>query len=1162
MRIQQLHLAAFGPFTDRSLDFDGVGLHIVYGRNEAGKSSALRGLKALLYGVDMNTADNFVHAYGKLRIGGWLRMLDGRELRFVRRKGRKDTLLTPADEVLDEQLLTPFLGGVNSQLFEMLFGIDHQALVQGGQEILEQRGEVGQALFSAALGSHALHAVLTQLDDEAKRLFLPAGSKPLINAAIRSHAKLKGEIKKCSLSSRQWDEQRQSFERTAQALEAIQSELFSRRIEVNRLQRIQRVLPKLAGRRELLQELESLGDPVALSEDFSKRRQQTVNRLETAQAMVGRAASALKGLRQELEGLSINRALLEQAEGIEDLHARLGGHRKAQQERPHLEAEHQQRLTDAAYMLKEIRPDLQLKEVGQLRFVAAMRQTISATGSQKAVLVSALKQVESNLVKTESRLQVIRQERADSPQSASSDALCRAIAAARKQGDLDAAVFSVQSELAASLAACADDLSRLILWDGPLEAVAGLALPNSENIDRFEALYDELRSHSRQLEREREQTAGKLQETQLKLDEIRRTGAVPTEADLVDSRSQRDGMWQLLRRHWIEGEDVSAEADRFQAEGGLPDAFEKSMVGADDLSDRLRREADRVAEMAGLQAREERGELQMAEIAGKIAASEVDKYRFDAEWKALWAPSGITPRTPREMRIWLNDFVQLRVRVVELNALRRKAAELEQMRNRHIEQLDRQLLELGKPASNTALLEPLLLECEAVARQLDESKQRQDMLDKEIRERQADVAALTEERRLATHALDAWKSQWGESMQRFGLGRDASPAEANDYIERVKALLVLNVEVEKLEIRIKANDREAAAFRSRVRGVSAAVAPELAGLAAHDAVVRLNWLLSENRLRETRWQQVQAQIEQAVQEINESNALIQSMTERLDSLCAEAKCASRDELEAAERKSAHYLGIRQSIVSLEQQILEMGEGATVVELEAESAGTDPDRLPGRIADLKNRIDNELEPKRTKLAESKGREERELELMDGSDRAAILADQAQAALAAIRTDAERYVQMKLAGRVLRDQIEYYRKQNQGPLVRRAGEHFATLTLGSFEGLMTDFNAKDESVLAGVRPGGGKVHVEAMSSGTRDQLYLALRLASLEKYMESSEPMPFIVDDVLVDFDDERSLAALGVLAALAAKTQVILFTHHSRVVEQAQQIHLPVPVQSL
>ncbi len=183
-------------------------------------------------------------------------------------------------------------------------------------------------------------------------------------------------------------------------------------------------------------------------------------------------------------------------------------------------------------------------------------------------------------------------------------------------------------------------------------------------------------------------------------------------------------------------------------------------------------------------------------------------------------------------------------------------------------------------------------------------------------------------------------------------------------------------------------------------------------------------------------------------------------------------------------------------------------------------------------------------------------------MDGSDNAALLADQAHGIIATIRSEVERYVHMKLASKILHDQIERYRRENQGPLLKRASEHFSALTLGSFEGLITDFNDMDEPVLAGIRPGGVRVYVEGMSSGTRDQLYLALRLASLEKYMESAEPMPFIVDDVLVDFDDARSKAALNALAELAEKTQVILFTHHSQVVKQSKELESVVQVHSL
>ena len=96
-------------------------------------------------------------------------------------------------------------------------------------------------------------------------------------------------------------------------------------------------------------------------------------------------------------------------------------------------------------------------------------------------------------------------------------------------------------------------------------------------------------------------------------------------------------------------------------------------------------------------------------------------------------------------------------------------------------------------------------------------------------------------------------------------------------------------------------------------------------------------------------------------------------------------------------------------------------------------------------------------------------------------------------------------------------------------------------------------KSEPILVGIRPDGKLITVEGMSDGTRDQLYLALRLATLEYRLESNEPMPFIVDDILVNFDDYRSRAALEALGELAEKNQVILFTHHQSIVDQAETL---------
>jgi len=74
---------------------------------------------------------------------------------------------------------------------------------------------------------------------------------------------------------------------------------------------------------------------------------------------------------------------------------------------------------------------------------------------------------------------------------------------------------------------------------------------------------------------------------------------------------------------------------------------------------------------------------------------------------------------------------------------------------------------------------------------------------------------------------------------------------------------------------------------------------------------------------------------------------------------------------------------------------------------------------------------------------------------------------------------------------------------------------------------------------------------MSTGTADQLYLALRVASIEDYLERAEALPFVADDLFINFDDDRAAAGFRLLGQLAEKTQVLFFTHHQHLVEIAE-----------
>ena len=103
MKIKSLNLAAFGPFTDLkiNLESDKPGLHLIYGPNEAGKSSTLRGLKAWLFGFPERTADNFLHPNPQLLVGGSLLKDDSSEITFFRRKKRKADLYDQNDSMLE-----------------------------------------------------------------------------------------------------------------------------------------------------------------------------------------------------------------------------------------------------------------------------------------------------------------------------------------------------------------------------------------------------------------------------------------------------------------------------------------------------------------------------------------------------------------------------------------------------------------------------------------------------------------------------------------------------------------------------------------------------------------------------------------------------------------------------------------------------------------------------------------------------------------------------------------------------------------------------------------------------------------------------------------------------------------------------------------------------
>lgn len=1154
MRFLTLRLSAFGPFTDLDLDLSAGhhGLHIIHGPNEAGKSASLRALAGLLFGIPASTPDSFLHDYRSLRIGATLLHSDGSRIEIVRRKGNKDTLLDPSGSPLPDGTLAKYLGGIDETLFSMMFGLNHTGLLQGGEEILRGGGALGESIFTAGLGATHLGDVLRGLSDEADRLFKPKGSLQAIAQSLTAYKEAKEKLQDAALPSRLWLAEEQAFRQASTRKAALDDELRRLSAEKTRLDRFLKALPLLAQRTEHLARRAALGNVRLLPQDFAKTRRDLTLKRAALTEQERSATRLVADLDEKLNVVLVDQTLLDHEPDIREIHERLGTYRKAARDIVRLETERQQLIHEAELLLRDIRPELEIDKVEALRLTAARRTRIRHLAAQSQAHEARSERSREDVRRIRERLRATETALTEQPSPRDPEPLRAILVEVQRQGSLEDELNRILSKLHAESDQASVDLARLGLWQGDLAAIERLPMPSQETVDHFDREIEQARStlaHAGDRARELDDA---LSEVDRKIETLQLHGPVLTETDLEQARQHRDRGWSLVRRAWLEGITDPEGATTYDPERPLPEAFEASIRETDAVSDRLRREANRMAELATLLA--QKGQLTelSARNRADLEAGEAHLAGLQKDWCAAWVPSGVIPLTPKEMRSWIIRKDKLAAAAQTQRRDSESVAQLKQQIDTWRSLLMARVEELapGAAAEHVSLAH-LLDRCTAEVHRVQEmSRARQDLIQAaETLKRDLDDAVRTAER--ASHDLARWLQDWTESMAGLGLPPATLPLEATALIERIEELFKHVDKAETLAARCESATRDRQRFEEDALALAARLAPEIAAhppdqitaelYGRHQKAAKDSAARSEMEAHRTQHLQIQLAARNQLQEI----------AVQLQELCLQAGCPHPEDLEDAEEKSRQAVALQREIESVEKQLLELSAGATLDAFAREASLLDPDLLPQRIREITERIDT-LEPERTEALAAALRAEHNLARMDGRADAAEAAERAQSALARIREDANAYVRLKLAHSILVREIERYRSENQGPLLRRAGELFQRLTLGSFASLQADYSEQDEPILVGVRPSGRHVLVAGMSEGTRDQLYLCLRLASLEHHASRNEAIPFVVDDILVNFDDRRVRAALQVLEEVSRLTQVILYTHHDHLVQLARQ----------
>ena len=1169
MRFDALYLSAVGPFTDRRLDLSAGhhGVHVIYGRNEAGKSSSLRAVRALLFGFEKNSTDNFVHSYEQLRVGADVRVSDGSTLTCYRRKGIRNTLLSGQGQVLGDECLDKLLHGMTEIEFVHFFGIDHQSLVQGGLELLQTHGREAEALFSSGIGSSALPQVRKQLEAESTALFSARGSKPAINTLGRELDELRKSEREVTLLASHWDEARRAVERITRELVGLDDDLHTARSRHRVLDRLRRILPLVVKRSELLGKMIDLGDLVSLADDFSARRVKAEEQRRAAVQDHAGAEARLERARHDIDAVVIDDALLARHEIIEGLHARLSVNRKAAEDCRVLAREEARLLAQigackvslgAAWQTDAFERALWLQP--KLGALIAQKQ---AADPVVALLQKQLADAEHSRISQQREMDALAQQ---AQLNISTAALRDAVHLARSVADIDSRLTSMQIATRTHARKCSESLSALGRWHKTENDLLRAAMPDDGIVIAVQEQFAKLDERLTRLENRQAELKSRHDSEAMRLAEILADGTVPAVGDLTQRRALRDAGWRLLRAQWIDGEDVAAAACAFSADQSLPDAFEQALYDADEIADRLWVHAAKVQDVESSKRVTHAIARELDTIAGHRAELDAERRGLRERWGDVWRSMDVEPGTPGEMLRWLSRARELREQIRTLRDVQDEFAVVHSSRLQHVGRLRAALQELSPrdcalEGQSQDGLSGILVRAEQQLVLIDERERDQAALVKTITKLADAQAHAGAQLQQARDALATWQLRWNELAIELGAAAGVSPSALAARLATIGDIVRLNKEHDKHVQRISDINADAAQFEADARALCGEIAPSLgADRVADDAVRGLHDRLREQQNLYTRREALLEEARKSVQERDTAAAQMRIAQLSIDQLCVEAGGVKADTLVHVERIYAQRRQLDVELAQCEQELHTQGDGETLDALTTIAKDVDMDSVIAELFALSEKIEQQLQPHRDDLVERKLKAQRALDDMIGDGDAADIALQIQQKMAEIRDKASDYVCLKLASRVLSEQVEHFRALHRDPILAAAGRYLATLTVGDYCAVKTRFDSADQAVLCAVRrPStggavGAQLTVDALSTGTRDQLFLALRLAALERYLDGgAEALPLVVDDILVQFDDNRARATLKALAEFSTRTQVLLFTHHERIAHDAVQL---------
>jgi exonuclease SbcC len=1196
VRLVRLFLQAFGPFTDTVLEFgDGVpNLHLIYGANEAGKSSALRAMLDLRFGIPARSPDDFIHPYKDMRLAGEFIDGEGESVGLVRRKGsgntlrRFDLVSSPVQETGDAlaQYSRALTGGLSREEFELMFGLDHQRLREGGKNLIQGEGELGAALFEASAGMSGTKNVRAALDAQAKEIFTPnkrANSKLKIARATLDDAARARQA--AQTRPHEWTVLNRALAQAQEELDSVGATLTNLRRRSDELNQLRGVCPQFVRLDNVVAALEASAHTPTLAPDSRERRLMAEQALERAQVDQAQARRALERCRTALEAVREDRVAIKHAGFIERLFAGIENVGRSRLEWRQCQATVQSDETQLVSAAKRLAPG---RSIAQL--VDAL-----PTPAERVTLLKNLNEVSTLRARCQSLQEMLApdHEIASAPDEPDSKLLTptlrgeldRALKLAQKLGDVQGQLLDFDGGIEEALASVRQRLAELGAPSG--DALRRARPMLDDELTKASQHWGALRQRVDTLQSEHRAHEKTLAEHQRRHREIASTGEVVGEQRLLSARERRDSVWTAIRDAYVEnssgfdlrgsrvgasaggrartsgpGQSETGQSESVQSEsvqGQLPfasdalrpDVFERAVAEADRLADLRWGDVKRLATLAEIEASVTTSELELQSTHDQLEQAVDEERVFALEWHTRVHEAQLPALEPGALTQWQDKRVIAlsadethRKLVAERGRLRATSEAVHAtLRAALVAMLGPDSEALEMPASFSELTAhgaDLVTRVTAdAATAVERAKARH------AREQQAHAARRTLAQ--ARDVLQAYESALAPWLPRLFLVGELEPDvlrarldELDQFVQHERRLQQVRASASKHQATMSEYTEQSSQL-GRLLEVAVGESPE-------DFAETMRQRLDIARKSDNE-RTIIGRERTAAQETLRAGAEQQTFQEAiLNELCAVAGVMSVADLPAFEQAAQQVRQLDAERTQLREQI-------------ASASSYSEEQLRERLIDLDVRaIEAALEQGAGDIdaCEAQHGAAREavrvarqaLDAVDGSDAAAAALEEELAAAAKIRSLVRPWARLRLGHALLERAMVEFRERAQGPMMSSASRYFESMTGGRYVRLLNDDEGKVPTLIA--RSADGRdIGLDALSEGTADQLYLALRLAALELRRSSHPGLPLVLDDVLITSDDARTQRIIGALSAFAAGTQVMVFTHHEHIVDLAQ-----------